>query len=248
MNNSSTTSARMSVGQVRRSRRARLAGLGMIAALSVCPAVVAASKVSATTPDAVVTLRVGTDDVPGRPAADQIEEFARAVAERGDGSIVVEPAWHAAGDTSDWDQAVARLVTSGDLEMGFIPARAWDTEGVTTLRALNTPFLITTDALVDEIVSNDGLTGELMSGLDAAGVVGLGLFPEALRHPFGLEAPLLGPDDYQGAVIREPTSATTTAMFEALGATANDDEPDPATHTGAESEYQFAPPATATGT
>ena len=38
----------------------------------------------------------------------------------GDGSIVVEPVWHAAGDTADWDQAVARLVTSGDLEMGLI--------------------------------------------------------------------------------------------------------------------------------
>ena len=111
--------------------------------------------------------------------------------------------------------------------MGLIPARAWDTEGVTTLRALNTPFLVTTDALVNEIVSDEDLAGELMSGLDAAGVVGLALVPEGLRHPFAFGDPLLGPDDYQGAVMRAPTSATTAAMFEALGATINDDEPRP---------------------
>ncbi len=32
-----------------------------------------------------------------------------------------------------------------------------------------------------------------MSGLDEAGVVGLALVPEGLRHPFGYERPLLGP-------------------------------------------------------
>src|SRR5262245_46419560 len=194
----------------------------------------------------VLTLRIGTDDEPGRPAADQIQAFARSVAEGSDGAIVVEPVWHAAGDTSDWDQAVSRMVTSGELEMGLIPSRAWDTEGVTTLRALNTPFLVTTDALVDEIVTGD-VAGELMSGLDTAGVVGLALMPEGLRHPFALGDPLLGADDYHGGVMRAPTSATTAAMFEALGATVNDDEPGPSTHTGVESSYFLDPPGTATG-
>ena len=31
---------------------------------------------------------------------------------------------------------------TGELEMGLIPARAWDTEGVTSLRALHAPFLV----------------------------------------------------------------------------------------------------------
>ena len=117
---------------------------------------------------------------------------------------------------------------------------------MTTLRALNTPFLVTTEELVNEIVSGD-LAGELMSGLDAADVVGLALFPEGFRHPFAYGDPLLGPDDYAGAVMRAPTSATTAAMFEALGATTNDDEFDPATHTGVESSYLLGPPGTATG-
>ena len=37
--------------------------------------------------------------------------------------------------------------------MGLIPSRAWDTEGVTSLRALNAPFLIDSDELLDEVVS-----------------------------------------------------------------------------------------------
>ena len=55
-----------------------------------------------------------------------------------------------------------------------------------------------------------------MAGLDAAGVVGLALVPESFRHPFGFDHPLLGPDDYAGAVMRAPESANTTAMFTAL--------------------------------
>jgi TRAP-type C4-dicarboxylate transport system substrate-binding protein len=100
--------------------------------------------------------------------------------------------------------------------------------------------------LVNEIISGD-LAGELMSGLDAAGVVGLALFPEGFRHPFAFGDPLLGPDDYAGAVMRAPTSATVAATLEALGATTNDDEPDPATHSGLESSYLADPPGTATG-
>jgi TRAP-type C4-dicarboxylate transport system substrate-binding protein len=94
-------------------------------------------------PATPVVLRIGTDDFQGRPAADQIEEFVRQVAALSDGQIEIEPVWHAAGDGPDWDQRVARLVVGGELDMGMIPARSWDTEGVTTLRALNTPFLVT---------------------------------------------------------------------------------------------------------
>ena len=135
-------------------RRATTTGLAVMAGLAVSLVIVfGTTTVVATAPAVTLTLRIGTDDEPGRPAADQIEEFARSVADRSSGAIVVEPVWHAAGDTPDWDQQVSRLVTSGELEMGLIPSRAWDTEGVTTLRALNAPFLVTRDELVTEIIT-----------------------------------------------------------------------------------------------
>jgi Bacterial extracellular solute-binding protein, family 7 len=141
---------------------------------------------------------------------------------------------------------VARKVMSGELDMGNIPSRAWDTEGVTSLRALNAPFLITTDGLLDQVVSGD-LADEMLSGLDEAGVLGLRLLPEGLRHPFGFAGPLLGPDDYDGVIIKSPTSATTEAMFHALGATVTDVEIDPGAQAGMESGYRLDPHGQATG-
>jgi TRAP-type C4-dicarboxylate transport system substrate-binding protein len=193
-----------------------------------------------------VTLRIGTDDEPGRPAADQIQELARRVSKLSGGEIRIKPVWHAAGDGPDWDQRVARMVTSGELDMGLIPSRTWDTEGVESLRALNAPFLVTSDALLAEVISGD-LAGDLMSGLPEAKVVGIALFPEGMRHPFGLKKPLLGPDDYEGRAIRSPTSKTTAAVFEALGASANDDEADEEVHAGLDSSYLLNPGGTATG-
>jgi TRAP-type C4-dicarboxylate transport system substrate-binding protein len=171
---------------------------------------------------APVTLRIGTDDYRETPAGGQIEEFGRRVEKLSGGKLRIKPVWHAAGDGPDWDQRVARLVMDGELEMGLIPSRAWDTEGVTSLRALNAPFLITSDELLAEVVSGE-LATEMLAGLEQAGVVGLALLPEGLRHPFGGETPLLGPDDYDGRTIRAATSTTTAALFAALGAAINDD-------------------------
>lgn len=194
-----------------------------------------------------ITLRIGTDDSPGVPAADQIEEFARQVAELSEGAIVIESEWHAAGDTPDWDQGVARLVMDGELEMGLIPARAWDTLGVTSLEPLQAPFLITSTAHLDAVVTSE-LAEPLMAGLVDADVVGLALLPEGLRRPFGFHGPVLGLADYAGGIVRAPTSAVSTRMYEALGATTSDAENDPETMLARESSLMLsAGGATVTG-
>ena len=193
-----------------------------------------------------VTLELAADDPPRRPGSDQIAEFARRVRELSSGSVHIRPVLDAGGEDPDWDQRVARKVAGGDFEMGLIPTRAWDTEGVSTLRALNAPFLITSEALRDEVIASD-LADDLMAGLDEADVHGLALFPEGLRHPFGYERPLLGPQDYAGGVIRSPTSNTTAAVFEALDATTNDGDSDAERQLGMESSYDLQPAGTATG-
>lgn len=194
-------------------------------------------------PGDTITLRVGTDDRPGRPAADQIEHFADEVAKLSDGRITIEPVWQAVGNQAhrpDWDQQVARLVGDGELEMGLVPSRAWDTEGVTTMRPLSAPFLITDDSLLADVLTGD-LAGTMMSGLPAAGVEGLAIFPEGLRHPFGYDGPLVAPDDYDGSVMRVPTSSIATAVFAALGAETNDAPPDAGEHAGIESSFHLVP-------
>jgi hypothetical protein len=130
--------------------------------------------------------------------------------------------------------------------MGNIPSRAFDTEGVTSLRALNAPFLITTDELLDEVVTSD-LADDMVSGLDEIGLVGLALLPEGLRHSFGFTQDLLGPADYEGGIIRAAASATTAAVFEALGATVVDSEIDQGLQIGMESAYVYDPVGTSVG-
>jgi TRAP-type C4-dicarboxylate transport system substrate-binding protein len=211
-------------------------------------AAIAVSLAACTSPAAEpLVLRIATDDGSERPAGLQILHFAEEVAKRSDGLITIEPQWKAAGDLEhDWDQANAQLVETGKMELGLIPARTWDTEGVSTLRALTTPFLITSDDAMNDVAESD-LVPELLEGLSGAGVVGIDLFPEGMRHPFGFKAPLLTADDFAGAVIRLPHSATGYATYEALGATPVDDEPDPATQRGLESSYRLAPAGIGTG-
>ena len=166
-----------------------------------------------------VTLRIGTDDDPGAVAASQIEEFARQVDSLSDGRLVIEPVWSAAGESVvDVDQLIARMVMTGELEMGLIPARAWDTEGVTSLRALHVPFLVTSESLLDEVVSSD-LAEQMLDGLGSVDVTGLALLPEGLRRIF-----MFGDDeepsfDLRNKVIWAPRSDTSYALYTSLGAT-----------------------------
>ncbi len=210
------------------------------------PAAAVSTQAASAAAEPAVTLRVGTDDDIGKPSTDQILEFARQVKDLSGGTISVQPTLHAAGDGDDWDQRVARMVVAGDLEMGLIPSRAWDTEGVTSLRALNAPFLVASDEVLDQVVAPP-VADELMSGLDKAGVVGLALFPEGLRHPFGLSGPVLGPEDYEDQVIRSPTSATIASMFQLLDAKVTQSEIDAATQAAMESSYLIDVTGTSTG-
>jgi TRAP-type C4-dicarboxylate transport system substrate-binding protein len=168
-----------------------------------------------------VTLRIGTNDQQGLPAANQVEEFARQVRDLSGGQVRIEPVWKAAGEVDDWDQVVGRMVIGGELDMGLIPARGWDTEGVTSLRALQAPFLVTSEELVAEIVTSE-LAADMLAGLDAVNLTGLALLPEGLRHLFVFGNGDVDVFDLDGKAVRTPTSETTTALFTALGATADD--------------------------
>jgi TRAP-type C4-dicarboxylate transport system substrate-binding protein len=194
-----------------------------------------------------VTLRVGTDDGPDFVGAQQIEHFAEEVSTRSGGTVTIEPVWHADGHHPHWDQAVAKMLFNDELDLAMIPSRAWDALGVTSLRALTAPFLVTTDTLTASVVTDDALVQQLTSGLTAVGVSALGLYPEGLRHPFGFHGPLRGASDYQGGLVRGAYSRTSEAMFAALGAGYTDQDSDTGRMIGAESSYRLSPAGVATG-
>ncbi|WP_406048792.1 TRAP transporter substrate-binding protein [Kribbella sp. NBC_00889] len=166
-----------------------------------------------------VTIQIGTaDDDPDSPGGIAIMKLVELVRVGSGGEVLIYPVWQASGQESvEWDQKIARMVKEKQLGMGMVPARAWDAEGVTSFRALNAPFLVTSDALADKIVTSSDLSTELMSGLEAAGVTGLTLLPESPRHTFGFRHALVRVEDYNLQTIRTPHSVLNEATFRALG-------------------------------
>jgi len=170
-----------------------------------------------------VTLRLGTADDDGRPGGLAIVQFVEQVRTLSGGKLLVYPVWEASGnDARQWDQGVARMLKDRKLDLAMIPSRAWDTEGVTTLQALNAPFLVTSDALADKIVTSKDLSAELMAGLDKAGATGLALMPESLRHPFGFDQAMVAPSAFRGKGIRTAKSDLGDATIRALGGKPDD--------------------------
>lgn len=168
------------------------------------------------------TLKMATMEGKGAPYADSVEEFARQVKQLSDGSLRLQIIWSGADELVGGygpraEQEVAGLVQSGKLAAALIPARAWDELGVTSLQALQAPFLVSTEELVEQIVQRE-LAEEMLTGLDKAGVVGLTLLPEGLRHPVGFARPLRTPEDFAGATIRAPLSNASYRLLEALAA------------------------------
>jgi TRAP-type C4-dicarboxylate transport system substrate-binding protein len=170
-----------------------------------------------------VLLQLGTPEGDASPYAPIVERFAEQVADESGGSIRVEVVWEA--DPEGWsprtERRLAESVAAGELDLALIPTRIWDTLGVTTLRALQAPFLVDDHALLAEVTGGE-LAADLLSGLTEAEVVGLALWPEELRRPVSYGAPLLRLTDFQGVGIRTPTSETSFAVLRALGAEPSD--------------------------
>ena len=177
------------------------------------------SPSQAPTSDPVV-IRLGTGDPRGRPDTRVVERFAEAVEEGSDGRMRVEVVWEAGGDSSDpkggFETGVVGHVQAGELDLGWIAARAWDTVDVTSFQALQAPFLITDHELLSEVLAGS-MAAEMMGGLDDVGLVGLGLFPDGLRYPLGYAGPMASLQDFDGADIRLVPSEATEALVRALG-------------------------------
>jgi len=217
-------------------RLATLALLLVTPALAGCFDGGAATKAGGT--GGPVTLRLATDDEEvGFPSVDQSREFARRVDALSNGRLRIEPVMDSVKPQPDYARLVARLVTSGELDMGLMPTEYFEQVGVTSLRALDAPFLVTSDALLAQIVGGD-VAKEMLSGLERAGVVGLGLLPVGLEHPAGLNGPLLGPEDYQGGVMFGSRAKTRNAVVRSLGASfVQGVMPDRAQHVGGVGAY-----------
>jgi TRAP-type C4-dicarboxylate transport system substrate-binding protein len=181
--------------------------------------VVTSAPVAASPQDEPITLRLAIADAEGRPSYPYVLEFIEQARALSNGNIVIEPTWDAGTNTEPvFEQGVVKVTTEGNYDLGISTSRAWDYKGVTSFEALQAPFLIDNLALAKAVATSDIATG-MLDSLSSAGIVGLTLWPEDLRHPISVvpDKPLLSPDDFAGATIRATPSDISYALIEALG-------------------------------
>ena len=168
----------------------------------------------AVVPDKPVTLRVANTEGPGSPESDAMLFFATEVERASGGTVKVEPL-----DDEQADVDNDNRVASGEIDAAITQARSWDALDVTSLQALQTPFLVTNEAAA--VVATEGeLAERLMSGLTAKGVDGLALWAIDFRHPVSFGEPFLSLADFKDAKIRIVGSTVTEQVMAALGAEA----------------------------
>ena len=183
----------------------------------------------ATTPATTVTLRIGTNDGADQPMSVPINEFARQVEEVSGGAMRIEPVWNAGppdtptiGEYIAWDQFVARRVVSGEIDMGMIPALGvghrgrHDAAGAVRPVPRGLGFVGGGDRQRSRAHRRPARRARRHRRHR------LGVVAGSLRHVFSFGEPLTSPDDLAGTLIRAPYSATTYALFEALGALGTD--------------------------
>jgi TRAP-type C4-dicarboxylate transport system substrate-binding protein len=165
-----------------------------------------------------VTLRAWSPEAQDRPSGMQLTAFVEAVGRLSGGAMRIDATY--GNDQADPhpETTVIEAVQRGAYDIGLLASRAFSSVGVDSLKAFTAPFLIQTDAVADAVSRDEGVTGPMLNGLHEAGLVGLAVVPETIRHPFGTLGPILTPADYRGAVLRSLPSKETYAVFEALGA------------------------------
>jgi TRAP-type C4-dicarboxylate transport system substrate-binding protein len=148
----------------------------------------------------------------------EVNGFAEEVSRLSHGTmrIAVTPRWR--WGQIAYESGLIRDVRAGKADLGVAGTRAWDSVGVTSLRALGAPLLINSYALQDQVVRSP-LIREMLTGLRPLGLVGLGVLPGQMRRPLGVTRRLRRPSDYAGRKIGVQQSLVASATMRALGAT-----------------------------
>ena len=146
----------------------------------------------------------------------ELDVFVKDVASLSGGRLRIELRSRWRLGQVGYETALIRDVAAGRFDLGWSGSRAFDSVGVTTLRALAAPLLIDSYALEEKVVRSP-LAAQMLHGLRPLGLVGLGILPGPMRKPFGISGPLVKPSDYAGRRIGTQQSLVADATFRALG-------------------------------
>jgi TRAP-type C4-dicarboxylate transport system substrate-binding protein len=166
-----------------------------------------------------LTITVGTENEADLAENEALVEFRDQVDQLSGGSMKVEIKYALEVVADPPEPLTARAVESGTVDMALTGATAWGTDGVTSLQALQAPFLVRSHDQAMAVLRDDALQSQLLSGLAEVGVVGIALFPEDFRLLIDYEQPLTDVSQLDGSTIRTRLSAEIGEFYESLGMT-----------------------------
>jgi TRAP-type C4-dicarboxylate transport system substrate-binding protein len=147
-----------------------------------------------------------------------VEYFVKHVEELSGGSLRVKAMDQWGSFASDAEQQVVKDVSAGEIDLGWVGTRVFDTLNVKDFQALTAPMLVDSYALENAVIES-GITEQMTQGLDDLGVAGLGVLADGLRKPAGVTGSILGPADWQGISFGTLRSNGQAEAIRALGAT-----------------------------
>jgi TRAP-type C4-dicarboxylate transport system substrate-binding protein len=168
-------------------------------------------------PGAPVVLRLANTNgqLDFTPAVDY---FVNQVEERSGGRLRIEAVDRWGNYSPEAERQVVNDVSAGEIDLGWVGTRVFDTFDVKSFQALTAPMLVDSYALENAVIES-GITEQMMQGLDDLGVAGLGVLADGLRKPSGVTGPILGPGDWQGITFGTLRSNGQAEAIRALGAT-----------------------------
>jgi len=141
-----------------------------------------------------------------------IDLFKSKVAELSGGQLEIRSA-----TSSPSEASVAEGVLSGDADLGHVFARGLDGIGAKGFQALLAPF-VANDAELLRAVATGPIGAEILAELAEHDLEGLAIVPGHRRFIVGLGKPFVSLEDFAGATINVPETASNFALIRALGA------------------------------
>jgi TRAP-type C4-dicarboxylate transport system substrate-binding protein len=166
-----------------------------------------------------MVLKLVTNEPAERPGGQIVSEFVKEVAKASGGAIVIKPTFEYLNSPKEADQVSIDAARNGSADLVLARAGAWETYGVKTVQGLELPGVVSTDEQANNVARAPATAKEVLDGLSAAGVVGLGLFPENSRHVALWSGKPVSPSALSGVTFRAGDQPTVFRVLQALGAT-----------------------------
>jgi TRAP-type C4-dicarboxylate transport system substrate-binding protein len=192
--------------------------LAMAAAVAAgCSASTNGDKAGGGPPGGPLVLRMAS--IPWNPSdAPPVADFIRRVRALSRGSIQIKVINQWGLYAPGAEAQVVRAVAAGQVDLGWVGSRVFDTIGVPGLAALSAPMLIDSYPLENAVLKSS-LPARMLAQLSRVHVTGLAVLGDTLRHPIAVRQPLLAPVDWRGLSIGTYRSGVQEQAIRALGAT-----------------------------